>query len=178
MNANRHSDGAPDRSDPVTEQRVANRHDLDLWPTLALVELINDEDATVAAAVRRAAPATALAIDAIVDRLRVGGRLVYAGAGSSGRLALVDAAECGPTFGVEPDRVTALVAGGPEALAVAQEAAEDDAGVGAADAVVLLSASGATPYVLGAARAARAAGALTIGVVCSHDSALGRLVDH
>src|SRR5919199_6107640 len=109
MNANRHSDGAPDRSDPVTEQRVANRHDLDLWPTLALVELINDEDATVAAAVRRAAPATARAIDAIVERLRVGGRLVYVGAGTSGRLAALDAAECGPTFST--DQVKVLFAG-------------------------------------------------------------------
>ena len=101
----------------------------------------------------------------VVERLARGGRLVYVGAGSSGRLALVDAAECGPTFGVPPGPVIAIVAGGPTALAVAQEAAEDDAdagagdvaaaGVGAGDAVVALSASGGTPYVVGAARAAR-----------------------
>src|SRR3954470_1950366 len=86
----------PERSDPVTEQHHAERADLDLRPTRALVELINDEDATVASAVRRAAPALAAAIDAIVARLQTGGRLIYVGAGSSGRLALVDAAECGP----------------------------------------------------------------------------------
>jgi N-acetylmuramic acid 6-phosphate etherase len=161
--------------------------DIDLRTTRELVELINDADATVAAAVRRASAALADAIDAIVGRLELGGRLVYVGAGSSGRLALVDAAECGPTFGLEPDRVVALVAGGPTALATAQEAAEDDAeagaadvaaaGVGAEDAVVALSASGGTPYVLGAARAARAAGALTIAVVCAEGSELGRLAE-
>jgi N-acetylmuramic acid 6-phosphate etherase len=179
---------AQDRSDPVTEQRLAERGDLDLRGTRELVELINDEDATVAAAVRRASPALSAAIDRIVDRLRDGGRLVYVGAGSSGRLALVDAAECGPTFGISSDQVVALVAGGATALAVAQEAAEDDdeagaadvsaANVGSRDAVVLLSASGSTRYVLGAARAAAQAGALTVAVVCAERSELGRLVDH
>jgi N-acetylmuramic acid 6-phosphate etherase len=175
-------------TDPVTERHVADRADLDLRSTLDLVELINDEDAKVAAAVRGASPSIAAAIDAIVARLERGGRLVYVGAGSSGRLALVDAAECGPTFGVQPDQVVALVAGGPAALAVAQEAAEDDAGAGALevaaagvaarDAVVALSASGATPYVLGAARAAGEAGALTVGIVCAAGSPLGALVEH
>jgi N-acetylmuramic acid 6-phosphate etherase len=175
-------------TDPVTERYVSDRADLDLRSTLDLVELINDEDAKVAAAVRGASPAIAAAIDAIVARLERGGRLVYVGAGSSGRLALVDAAECGPTFGVPPGQVIALVAGGPSALAVAQEAAEDDveagardvasAGVGASDAVVALSASGATPYVLGAARAAGEAGALTVGVACAPGSLLGELVEH
>ena len=179
---------AQDRSDPVTEQRLAERGDLDLRGTHELVELINDEDATVAAAVRRTSPALSAAIDRIVDRLRDGGRLVYVGAGSSGRLALVDAAECGPTFGISADQVVAIVAGGASALAVAQEAAEDDeeagaadvaaADVGSRDAVVLLSASGSTRYVLGAARAAAQAGALTVAVVCAEGSELGRLVDH
>jgi N-acetylmuramic acid 6-phosphate etherase len=179
---------AQDRSDPVTERHLAERGDLDLRGTRELVELINDEDATVAAAVRRASPALAAAIDRIAERLRDGGRLVYVGAGSSGRLALVDAAECGPTFGISPEQVVAIVAGGASALAVAQEAAEDDgdagaadigaANVGSRDAVVLLSASGSTSYVLGAARAARTAGALTVAVVCAEGSELGRLVDH
>ncbi len=179
---------AQERSDPVTEQHLADNGDLDLRGTLELVELINDEDATVAAAVRRAAPALAAAVDAIVDRLRGGGRLVYVGAGSSGRLAHVDAAECGPTFGTPPEQVTAIVAGGATALAAAQEAAEDDdaagaadvasAQVGAADAVVLLSASGSTPYVLAAGHAAQAAGALTVAVVCNDESPLGELADH
>ena len=173
---------------PVTELQAPDHADLDLRPTRELVELINDEDATVAAAVREAAAPLARAIDAIVERLRAGGRLVYVGAGSSGRLALVDATECGPTFGLPPDRIVAIVAGGAGALAVAQEAAEDDAAAGeadvaaaritAADAVVALSASGTTPYVLAAAAAAQHAGALTVGVVCAPDTELGRLVEH
>ena len=172
----------------ATEARVEGHADLDLRPTLAIVELVNDEDAKVAHAVRGAAPRLAAAIDAVVERLQRGGRLIYVGAGSSGRLALVDAAECGPTFGVPPEQVLALVAGGPTALAVAQEAAEDDGAAGEADvrdarvserdAVVLLSASGETAYVTGAARTAADAGALTVGVVCAERSQLGRLVDH
>ncbi len=176
------------RSDPLTEARAGGRADLDLRPTRELVELINREDASVAAAVAAAVPALAAAIDGIVDRLRRGGRLVYVGAGSSGRLAAVDAAECGPTFGAPLEQVVAVVAGGIAALAVAQEAAEDDAeagasdlaaiGVGAGDAVVVLSASGRTPYVLGAARAARASGALVVAVVCTEATELGGLADH
>jgi N-acetylmuramic acid 6-phosphate etherase len=174
--------------EPVTEHHVADRADIDLRSTHALVELINDEDARVPEAVRRSAGQLATAIDAIVDRLAAGGRLVYVGAGSSGRLALVDAAECGPTFGVPPEQVVALVAGGASALAVAQEAAEDDAEggafdvaaarVGPMDAVVALSASGSTPYVLGAAHAAVSAGALTVGVICVPGSQLGAIVEH
>ena len=173
---------------PVTESHVSGRSDLDLRPTLNLVELINDEDSRVPGAVRGAAGSLAAAIDGVVERLEQGGRLVYVGAGSSGRLALVDAVECGPTFGVPPEQVIALVAGGATALAAAQEAAEDDEAAGAGDvsatgvderdAVVLLSASGGTPYVIGAARAAREAGALTIAVVCAEESELGRLADH
>ena len=140
---------------PVTEGHVSGRFDIDLRSTRELVELINDEDAGVSAAVRAASGSLAAAIEDIVARLRQGGRLVYVGAGSSGRLALVDAAECGPTFGIPPEQVIALVAGGATALAVAQEAAEDDAeagahdvveaGVDGRDAVVLLSAGGALP---------------------------------
>jgi N-acetylmuramic acid 6-phosphate etherase len=173
---------------PVTEGHVADQADLDLRSTRELVELINDEDARVPAAVRRAAGPLAAAIDEIVERLRGGGRLVYVGAGSSGRLAAVDAAECGPTFNVDDGTVIAIVAGGIGALAVAQEAAEDDDGAGAADiaaanvgpgdAVVALSAGGRTPYVVAAARAAREAGALTVAVVCAEDSELGRVVEH
>ena len=173
---------------PVTEDHVSGRADLDLRSTLDLVQLINDEDAGVPAAVRNAAGALAVAIDAISERLARGGRLIYVGAGSSGRLAAVDAAECGPTFGVPPDQVVVLVAGGVVALAVAQEAAEDDEVAGAhdieganveeRDAVVLLSASGGTPYVAGAARAAGRAGALTVALVCADGSELGRLAEH
>jgi N-acetylmuramic acid 6-phosphate etherase len=179
---------AVQRSEPQLEGHRTDLHDLDLRSTRALVELMNDEDATVAAAVRRAAPQLADAVDAIAARLAAGGRLVYAGAGSSGRLALVDAVECGPTFGLEPGRVLALVAGGADAHAVAQERAEDDAGAGAADvaaaevshadAVVALSASGRTPYALGAAEEARARGALVVAVVCAAGAPLADLADH
>jgi N-acetylmuramic acid 6-phosphate etherase len=150
--------------EPVTERRVESHADIDLRATRELVELINDEDARVAPAVRAASGELASAIDAIVERLEQGGRLVYVGAGSSGRLALVDAAECGPTFGLPAERVLAVVAGGPAALAEAQEAAEDDdaggaadlaaVGIAATDAVVALSASGRTPYALGGKRRA------------------------
>jgi N-acetylmuramic acid 6-phosphate etherase len=176
------------RVEPSTEARAEEYADLDLRPTQELVDLLNDEDATVPGAVRRASASLAASIDAIVERLQRGGRLVYVGAGSSGRLAAVDAAECGPTFGLPHGRVLAIVAGRTEALATAQEAAEDDVdagetdlaaiGVGAVDVVVAISASGTTPYVLGAARAARDAGALTVGVVCAEGSELGRAVDH
>lgn len=166
---------------PVTEQRDDGNADLDLLDTGRLVALINDEDARVAPAVRGCAPQLAAAIDAIVARVAAGGRLVYVGAGTSGRLAVLDAAECPATFGVPGALVVAVAADGAEA-------AEDDAGQGAADvtgadvsaadAVVLLSASGSTPYVVGAARAAAAAGALTVGVVNATGSELGRLVAH
>jgi N-acetylmuramic acid 6-phosphate etherase len=153
---------------------------LDLRPTAELVELINEEDARVAPAVRAAAGPLAAAIDDVALRLRSGGRLIYVGAGSSGRMALADAAECAPTFGIPDDQVLAV--------AVTEEAAEDDAGAGAADlaaagvsatdAAVVLSASGTTPYALGAARAAREAGALVVAVCCAEDTELGRLGDH
>jgi N-acetylmuramic acid 6-phosphate etherase len=164
---------------PVTEHRLAANADLDLRSTRGLVELMNDEDATVATAVRGATGALAHAIDGIVERLASGGRLVYVGAGTSGRLAALDAAECPATFGVDPDLVVAVVE--------VDEAAEDDAAagaqavvaaqVGARDAVVALSASGATPFVLGAVAAARAAGALTVGIACVPDSELAAVVD-
>jgi N-acetylmuramic acid 6-phosphate etherase len=164
----------------VTEGRVDEHADLDLRSTRDLVDLMNSEDATVAAAVRDVAGPLAAAIDAIVDRLERGGRLVYVGAGTSGRLAEMDAAECQPTFGLRPGIVVAI--------AVNEEAAEDDseaggahlaaANVGEADAVVAISASGSTPYVLGAVRAAAAVDALTVGIVCAPESELGRLVEH
>ena len=164
----------------ITEGRLEEHADLDLKATQALVELMNAEDAKVPAAVDGAAAPLAAAIDAIVERLERGGRLVYVGAGTSGRLAAMDAAECEPTFGVRPGLVVAIT--------VTEEAGEDDseagaaalasAKVGAADAVVAISASGTTPYTLGAAGAAREAGSLTVGVVCAPDSELGRIVEH
>jgi N-acetylmuramic acid 6-phosphate etherase len=172
----------------VTEGRDPAGADLDLRSTRELVALMHAADASVAAAVEAALEALGHAIDDIAARLAAGGRLVYAGAGTSGRLALVDAVECQSTFGLEPDRVVALVAGGADATATAQEHAEDDADAGAAelravtvsqrDAVVGISASGRTPYVLGALAAARDAGALTVAVTCVEPSPLGALAAH
>jgi N-acetylmuramic acid 6-phosphate etherase len=156
--------------------------------TLELVELMNAEDATVPAAVLAAAPAIARAVDDISERMRTGGRLVYVGAGSSGRIAALDASECVATFSTPPDAVVALVAGGERADALVQAAAEDDCDAGAAellalgptsaDAVVGISASGATPYVVGALETAAEAGALTACVVSAAGSQLGSLVEH
>ena len=161
---------------------------LDLRSTAELVEAMNEADVEVPRAVARARDELVAAIDAIAARLADGGRLVYAGAGTSGRLALVDAVECQSTFGLPPGRVVALVAGGAEASATAQEHAEDDAAAGAEDvaaldptakdAVVALSASGRTPYVLGALEEASAVGALTVAVTCVEGSPLGALADH
>ncbi len=171
-----------------TEAWNAASADLDLRDTTDLVALMTAEDATVPAAVERASGAIVEAIDAVADRLVRGGRLIYVGAGTSGRLALVDAVECESTFAVPPGRVIALVAGGASSTATAQEHAEDDDAAGASeiaavavgplDAVVGLSASGRTPYVAGALEVARTAGALTIALVAVPESELGRSADH
>lgn len=173
--------------DLITEARVAPSGDYDLRSTAELVELMNREDAGVAAAVAASGPDIARAVDAIAARLADGGRLVYVGAGSSGRLAELDASECEATFGTEPGRVVALVAGAGLASTVERESAEDDAGAGAAavaavavaaaDAVVGVSASGRTPYVLGALRAAADAGALTVALTSVRDSELAEVAE-
>ena len=172
----------------VTEAQDPAAADLDLLGTAELVRLMNAEDAGVPAAVARAGEPIAAAIDAVAERLASGGRLVYVGAGTSGRLALVDAAECESTFSVPPGRVVALIAGGHEAAATAQEEAEDDRaagvadvrglGIGPADAVVAVSASGCTPYVVAALEEARAAGATTVAVVSAESSELGAGAEH
>jgi N-acetylmuramic acid 6-phosphate etherase len=156
--------------------------------TLELVELMNAADATVAGAVAAVSSEIAAAIDAVADRMLAGGRLVYVGAGSSGRIAALDASECEATFSTAPGAVVALVAGGETAPPLVQAAAEDDRERGAddvralqlsaVDAVVGISASGATPYVLGARHEAEQAGALTACVVSAAGSELGTLVDH
>jgi N-acetylmuramic acid 6-phosphate etherase len=172
----------------VTEGRAEGADDHDLRPTLELVELMASEDAAVPRAVAAAAPAVASAIDAIVERLARRGRLIYAGAGSSGRIAALDASECESTFSTEPGQVVAAVAGEELIAAAERDAAEDDAGAGAAaiaalcvaaaDAVVAISASGRTPYALGALAAAREAGALTVALVSVPRSKLAELADH
>lgn len=178
----------PELGDLVTERVRPDLADLDLRPTGDLVRLMNREDSTVPVAVARVADELTDAIDAIVDRLRAGGRLVYVGAGSSGRLAQLDAAECPPTFGIEPGRVVALLAGAPEADASAVEGAEDDTDaarrhladlrIDRHDAVVGVAASGRTPYVLAGVDAAREVGALTVGVSCNPGAPLSARVDH
>lgn len=162
--------------------------DFETRPTVELVELMNAGDATVAAAVAAATTSIATTVDAISARMLQGGRLVYVGAGSSGRIAALDASECESTFSTSPGTVLALVAGGESAAPVEQATAEDDreAGVrdisrlviGIRDSVVGVSASGRTPYVLGALSAAADAGAVTACVVSVESSELARLVDH
>ncbi len=181
--------GATDLGSLVTERVRPELADLDLRPTQELVRLMASEEAVVAAAVRRAAPEIASAIDAIVAWLteRPDGRIVYVGAGTAGRMGVLDAAECGPTFNAA-DKFIALMAGGPQAITKPKEGAEDDPaagaaellalGVGPADAVVGISASGRTPYVLGALDAAREAGALTIGLSCHPGSLVSGAADH
>ena len=150
---------------------MAATDDIDLLSSHELVELMNDEDELVAPAVRQASAQIAEAIDAVVARLEGGGRLLYVGAGSSGAIAALDAAECETTFALAPGRVAAIVAGAGLVSAAERDAAEDDAEAGAqgvadaavtaADAVLGISASGRTPFVVGAMEAAAAAGALT-----------------
>jgi N-acetylmuramic acid 6-phosphate etherase len=168
-----------------TEERNPRSRELDRLSTRDLVGVIHHEDATVAAAVRSQLPAIARAVDSIVHALSGGGRLIYVGAGTSGRLATLDAAECPPTFGVSPKLVQAVVAGGRRALTDAVEGAEDAAAQGArdlqakgvtkADVVVGIAASGATPYVLGALKLARRRGAMTIGITANQHAPIERL---
>jgi N-acetylmuramic acid 6-phosphate etherase len=170
----------------VTEAR-GSADDYDRRSTRELVELMNAGDLAVPGVVGGAAGAIAEAVDAIVERLKRGGRLVYVGAGSSGRIAALDADECEATFSTQPGQVVALVAGGAFASPLEQERAEDDAEAGRrtvsaldvseADAVVGISASGRTPYVLGALESARAVGASTVCVVSAPGSKLAGLVE-
>lgn len=165
-----------------TEQPHPLHAALDGYDTPALLQALIGDQALAAAAVLAAAPALAQAVDAAVPRLRAGGRIVYVGAGTSGRLGVLDAVELHPTFSWPRDRAPALLAGGLGAMFQAVEGAEDDAAQGAADlralvptlhdTVLLLAASGSTPYALGAARAAREAGALTVGIVNNPGAAL------
>jgi N-acetylmuramic acid 6-phosphate etherase len=155
---------------------------IDSLSSLQIVKLINREDATIAAAVARESKHIARAIDLIADRMRHGGRLIYLGAGTSGRLGVLDASECPPTFSVPPGLVIGLIAGGPAALTSAIEGAEDQRGQGARDlqsisltdkdVVTGIAASGRTPYVLGGLEYAGKIGAATIGLACNGGSAM------
>lgn len=171
----------------LTEQRNPESERIDSVSTEDLLAIISREDRKVALAVEHEIPHIAAALDAIVERYQQGGRLIYVGAGTSGRLGVLDAAECPPTFGVAPDRVQGVIAGGDAAVVRATEASEDRPEAGAADlrqrgltradAVVGLTASGRTPYVLGAVDYAKSLGALTVGLTTNPDSELSRHVD-
>ncbi|MFF4118426.1 N-acetylmuramic acid 6-phosphate etherase [Streptomyces sp. NPDC001714] len=162
--------------------------EIDTLPTLDIARLMNGEDAGVAGAVAKRLPQISAAIDAIATRMAQGGRLVYAGAGTAGRLGILDASECPPTFNTRPGQVVGVIAGGPEAMVTSVEGAEDSAqlarmdldalDIGAADTVVGVSASGRTPYAVGAVEHARALGALTVGLSCNAGSALAAAAEH
>lgn len=171
----------------TTEARNPASMDIDKKTTLEMLQIINDEDKTVAFAVEKVLPDVARAVDLIVPHLKSGGRLFYVGAGTSGRLGIVDASECPPTFGTPPELVQGIIAGGREAVFRSQEGAEDNADAGGRDAaergftahdvLVGLSASGRTPYVIGALRYARSLGAATIGITCNDTAAMQDEVD-
>ena len=172
---------------PVTEQENLATIDIDKVTTVDALRLINCEDKKVAEAVQKVLPDIAAAIDKIVERLRNGGRLFYIGTGTSGRLGVLDASEIPPTYGVPDELVQGVIAGGYDALYKATEASEDDArggaedlkkrGLTAKDAVVVIAASGRTPYTIGAAKYARGLGCFTSGIVCNPESAITKEVD-
>lgn len=171
----------------ATEQRNPRTAHIDELPTIDMVRLINSEDKKVAEAVELVCPQIAEAIDLIYSRLRDGGRLVYCGCGTSGRLGVLDAVECPPTYSVDPDFVRGIIAGGYSAVFKAVEGAEDkrelgeqelrDAGFGAKDVLVGIAASGRTPYVLGAMEYSRSIGAAVIGLTCCPGSEIDRIAD-
>lgn len=170
-----------------TEKINLAAREIDQMSTLEMVQLINAEDAKVAKAVQAELPQIATAVDEIAVRLRKGGRLIYMGAGTSGRLGVLDASECPPTFNTSPEMVVGLIAGGEIAMTQSVEEVEDDFEQGRRDAVSLLlnqadvlvgiTASGSTPYVLGAVEYARSLGAFTIGLACNANTALANAVE-
>src|SRR4051794_34612767 len=171
----------------LTEARNPESEAIDRLDAAGIVALMNDEDAKVVAAVRAESAAIARAIDLAAERFRRGGRLIYVGAGTSGRLGVLDASECPPTFSTPPEMVVGLIAGGSKALTRAVEGAEDkrsqggddlDAlGLRPQDLVVGIATSGRTPYVLGAIERAKSRSVSTVGIVCNRPSLLGALVD-
>lgn len=171
----------------ATEQRNPNTLYIDCADSAEIVRLMNEEDKKIAPAVEQVLPQVAKAVDAICAQISGGGRLIYCGCGTSGRLGVLDASECPPTFGVEPGLVRGVIAGGADALMNAAEGAEDNAAAGEADlraidfcaqdALVGIAASGRTPYVLGAMAYARSLGAPVIGVTCCPGSAIDEAAD-
>ncbi|WRZ92198.1 N-acetylmuramic acid 6-phosphate etherase [Streptomyces sp. NBC_01007] len=171
----------------TTEAFRPELSEIDRLPTLEIARLMNGEDATVPTAVAAQLPLIAAAIDDIAERMSRGGRLIYAGAGTAGRLGVLDASECPPTFNTDPSQVVGMIAGGPTAMVTSIEGAEDSRELAAADldalavtaddTVVGVSASGRTPYAVGAVEHARKQGALTVGLSCNAHSALAAAAD-
>jgi N-acetylmuramic acid 6-phosphate etherase len=171
----------------LTEQRNPATREIDRLSTIELLRVINQEDSRVAAAVEAALPSIAAALDLIAARMAAGGRLFYTGAGTSGRLGVLDASECPPTFNVPPDLVVGFIAGGDGALRRSVEGAEDSPeqgaedltgyGCTAADVLVGIAASGRTPYVQGAMRRARELGAATVALSCTSEALISGLAD-
>ncbi|MER8544846.1 N-acetylmuramic acid 6-phosphate etherase [Mesorhizobium sp. M1182] len=171
----------------VSEDRNPKTMDIDLLPTLEVLRKINDEDKGVAAAVEKVIPDIAAAVDRIVSAFQDGARLVYMGAGTSGRLGVLDASECPPTFGVPEDMVVGLIAGGVDALVHSAEGAEDDPKQGikalqdikltADDVVVGIAVSGRTPYVIGGLTYAKEVGATTVALSCNPRSTIAGIAD-
>ena len=174
--------------DLLTEQSYPGSGDLDSLPIAQILEILNAADTEVPPAVGREIPQIARAVEAIAGALERGGHLVYTGAGTSGRLGVLDATECPPTFNVAPEMVQGIIAGGLSALVRSSETSEDDSaagsrdllasGFGAGDVLVAIAASGRTPYVLGAVAKAKTLGAITCGISCTPDSELSRAVDY
>jgi N-acetylmuramic acid 6-phosphate etherase len=171
----------------ITEQRNQKTTNLDQLSVPEILRIMNMEDQTVAVAVKNALPQIGAAVEAISQVMKRGGRLFYIGAGTSGRLGILDASECPPTFGVSRELVTGIIAGGEAAIHTAIENAEDDTEAGARDiealitaedAVVGIAASGHTPYVLGAIRRARQIGALTASVACNKDASISGAAEY
>jgi len=170
-----------------TEQRNAASEHIDKVSTLDMVTIINNEDKKVPEAVSAILPAIAQAVDLIGEHLNKGGRLFYVGSGTSGRLGVLDAAECPPTYSTAPEMVQGLIAGGEQAMFIAQEGAEDSEQLGredlqgrkltGKDVVVGLTASGRTPYVIGALRYAKTLGVATISIACSKEPEVGKIAD-
>jgi N-acetylmuramic acid 6-phosphate etherase len=171
----------------VSEDRNPRTRDIDLLPTIDILHKINDEDSGVPAAIEKVIPEIAAAVDRIVGAFQKGARLVYMGAGTSGRLGVLDATECPPTFGVPEGMVVGLIAGGPDALVRAAEGAEDDPKQGmqalqdikltADDVVIGIAVSGRTPYVVGGLTYARQVGAATVALSCNPRSVIAGMAD-
>ncbi|MBW7984461.1 N-acetylmuramic acid 6-phosphate etherase [Enterobacillus tribolii] len=170
-----------------TEGRNPASENIDMLSTMDMLKVINQEDQKVALAVERVLPQIAQAVDAIAAAFMNGGRLIYSGAGTSGRLGILDASECPPTYGTPAEQVVGLIAGGHKAILKAVENAEDNAGLGqqdlrdlnfgANDVLVGIAASGRTPYVIGAMEHARSTGATVISLTCNSGSAMSQLAD-